>query len=98
MAESIIIDGVDVNKCEFYIPETQPNEDEDEFLDVCNFPNSYNSFCYENKDCWYKQLQRAKEELKQYKKSKIGVLTLTYIINYDIIILIIQLSEVDHGQ
>jgi len=64
------VNNVNVTKCEFYIPETAPNEDGDEFLDVCNFPNLYNSFCEENKNCWYKQLQRIKTECEQYKKSK----------------------------
>lgn len=61
------VNNVNVTKCEFYIPETAPNEDDDEFLDVCNFPNLYNSFCEENKNCWYKQLQRIKAECEQLK-------------------------------
>lgn len=62
------INGVNVYECRFYIPETKPNEDGDEFLDVCNFPNLYHSFCEENKDCWYKQLQRTKKENELLKR------------------------------
>ena len=56
--KEIIIDGVDVSKCEFC------NND-------VLYPYCYriNSLCKENPNCYYKQLQRKTTECKRYEQA-----------------------------
>lgn len=58
--ESIIKDGVNVAECK----ELHIKEGYAENCDLTNCP------CWQNPNCYFKQLQRAKAELEQYKKSK----------------------------
>lgn len=57
----IIIDGCNVAECEFY----KVMEDCDGIHDICEL---YDEYCNTKKNCYFKQLQRAKAELEQYKK------------------------------
>lgn len=62
--EQIIIDGVDVNECDFFIK----NRDKqlcrcikvNSFGDIVNPKNAENSNCLDNYNCYYKQLQKEK--------------------------------------
>ena len=58
MSNEVNIDDVNVAEC-MYAANSIPIDCEN---DTC--------FCYENTNCYFKQLQRAKAELEQYKKSK----------------------------
>ncbi|MBO7735004.1 MAG: hypothetical protein J6S67_20750 [Methanobrevibacter sp.] len=51
-----IVDGVDVSGCE-YAEKSIPID--------CSIDNC---FCYENKNCYYKQLKRLEQELYEWKK------------------------------
>lgn len=53
----IIIDGVDVQYCEYYYPFKGEN---------CIHPSLYVD-CKKNSSCYYKQLQRAKKEIEFWK-------------------------------
>ena len=60
----VIIDGVNVAECEFL---------DDKYCNLSNERNErlpFPEICSEYEDCLYKQLQRVKAKLEQYKKSK----------------------------
>jgi len=62
MGENIIIDGVDVSECTYYSHNGYKN---------VSCMNAHNGMMKcENFPCYYKQFQRVKAELEQYKKSK----------------------------
>lgn len=60
MDNKVIIDGVDVSKCEFYI-----NSKNLEY-NCKQTPQSY--FCKNNPDCYYKQLKTKEQECEELKK------------------------------
>lgn len=76
MSEQIIIDGVDVTKCKFYEYVTE-KDNKMKFLKsgnchigFCGYLYNYDDLiniieksCLDNPDCYYKQLQRLKEDL-----------------------------------
>ena len=77
MSEEIIIDGVNVAECGFYHPEY------DNYCHIAlAFSEDYGECleCQDNPDCYYKQLQRLKQENKILKerKDKYYLLTLDY--------------------
>lgn len=65
MSDEVIIDGVNVAECKFF--QSEYLEDNSVFCEFCTM--FYNA-CLNNPDCYFKQLQGAKAELEQYKKSK----------------------------
>lgn len=61
--DKVIIDGVDVSGCEFYQIEAN------ELYPKAQYCGSMrNTFCENEPDCYYKQLQRAKAEIEELKK------------------------------
>ena len=69
MTEEIIIDGVDVSKCEFYCEEyCTLSNDRDERLPFAEKCTGYS-------DCCYKQLKRKEQECEELKKANDGILT-----------------------
>lgn len=61
MSEEIIIDGVNVTECEHYTT----MEDCDGIHDLCEQIDDY---CSIKKNCYYKQLQRLKQENEELKE------------------------------
>ena len=68
MSEEIMIDGVNVAECRCFIENTAPNVDGDEFLEVCENVYTESSYCENNKDCYYKQLNRLQAENEELKE------------------------------
>ena len=71
--KQIIIDGVDVSGCKYYIADNGVQYNGCyELTDICEC-NKEDDFCDDNPNCYYKQL-KAKEqvfnEIKEYFKSK----------------------------
>lgn len=66
MSNEVIIDGCNVAKC-YSISTDYKNR---YVCESTSISMKYNHFCNENPNCYFKQLQRAKAELEQYKKSK----------------------------
>lgn len=72
--EQIIIDGVEVNECDFFIK----NRDKylcrcikiNSFGDIVNPKNAENSNCLDNYNCYYKQLARNTAECEKLKESQ----------------------------
>lgn len=65
MNEKVIIDGCDVSGCKYRV--CHYIEDEDVEINDC-WCLTYTPCNYEKKDCYYKQLQQAKEENEELKK------------------------------
>ena len=59
---------IDVSGCKDYRPYSVPNEDGDEFNDICDNASEESSFCYKNPSCYYKQLKRLQAENEELKK------------------------------
>ena len=58
--EKIIIDGIDVSKCEYCLKMTKYR---------CTIQRDvYKCLCKENPNCYYKQLKRKEQECKELKK------------------------------
>lgn len=73
MSEEIIIDGVNVAECEYYFKDNGviAPDGTSERTDICTSPEhtcENNDSCYCNKDCYYKQLQRLKQENEELKE------------------------------
>ena len=70
MTEKIIIDGVDVVECFYFIDHTPPKGQGDWcgaiHKGACKV---YSKDCEYNKDCYYKQLQRLKQENEKLRKA-----------------------------
>lgn len=67
--KEMIIDGVDVSKCEFYC---------EEYCTLSNDRNERLPFaekCTGYSDCCYKQLARKEQECEELKKANDGILT-----------------------
>jgi hypothetical protein len=66
--KQIIIDGVDVSGCKYYV-ENNGIEAQGcyELTDLCEC-NNENEFCDNNPNCYYKQLKRAEQKLKEIKE------------------------------
>ena len=63
MAEEIIIDGIDINKCQHYTGNV-------EYLSrewTCR-AETIGTKCEENPNCYYKQLKRKEQECEKYKQ------------------------------
>jgi len=75
MQNEVIIDGVDVTECEFAVKPINDNRIKChcvkgllQLARIQEQPESIKSgLCENNPDCHFKQLQRAKAELEQYK-------------------------------
>ena len=67
MTEEIIIDGVDVAECEFIADTKNGLVKCISWVHNNKNPVSGHWDCRENKNCYYKQLQRLKQELQRYK-------------------------------
>ena len=63
MKNEVIIDGCNVAECQYF--NKVVNEEP-----YCNIDEEHLYTCSSDENCYYKQLQRAKAELEQYKKSK----------------------------
>ena len=68
MTEEIIIDGVNVAGCGYYY-------DTFGHCDICgrgtDKSDTFCSYCKDNSDCYYKQLQRLKQENETYKRKNV---------------------------
>lgn len=64
--KSIIIDGIDVSGCIFY----QANFEEDFDVKIRHFCSNWHNSCesVNNNNCYFKQLERKKQELKQIEQ------------------------------
>jgi len=75
MQNEVIIDGVNVAECNAFLKEYEfPNNLKGGYYTEKNLcecgiqgTEAYPFFCKDNPDCYFKQLQRAKAELEQYK-------------------------------
>ena len=85
MSEEIIIDGVNVAECEYYIQDYQrANNIEGRYehcKDVCELNGDNYFYCKMNKNCYYKQLKRLQAEneenmkrLRELSKEEINLL------------------------
>ena len=72
MTEEIIIDGVNVAGCEYYIQDYQrANNIEGRYehcKDVCELNGDNYFYCKMNNNCYYKQLKRLEQENKKLSK------------------------------
>lgn len=62
MTNKIIIDGIDVSKCEYFC----------KFTDICrneNIGRVIRPECKNVRDCYYKQKKRTEQECKKYKQA-----------------------------
>ena len=80
--KQIIIDDIDVSKCEYYKEYSNPNEDGDEYNDICECSITESAFCFDkyNSNCYYKQLKRKEQEcdrLKHDNEYEVGALEKT---------------------
>lgn len=75
--EEIIIDGVDVSKCRYFLKDTEGQDyNTDEFVKgCCEAKGCYigcefigYSICRGDKDCYYKQLKRKEQECEELKE------------------------------
>ena len=66
MQNEVIIDGCNVAECEFSSIDWE-NKFVCEICAITTKSMKYALYCNENKNCYFKQLQRAKAELEQYK-------------------------------
>lgn len=86
MSEKVMIDGCDVSGCEHFNKDFScPNNLEGGYYNehnVCECAAqgviTLNLFCKDNPDCYYKQLQRAKEENEILKKNRLCDANLVY--------------------
>lgn len=71
MTDKQIIYNVNVSKCEYYKEFSVPNEDCDEYNDVCECSITESAFCFDecNHNCYYKQLKRKEQECEELKKT-----------------------------
>ena len=76
--EQIIIDGVDVSRCRYFLKDTEEQDYEtDEFVKgCCEAKDSYIGYefdgyglCRGDKDCYFKQLARKTQECEELKSS-----------------------------
>ena len=67
MTEEIIIDGVNVAGCKFYVKHCI-EDCYDERVDLYEYCQMFGSECTNEKDCYYKQLKRLKQENEELKK------------------------------
>lgn len=69
--DKVIIDGVDVSGCNFYIQDYQrANNIKGKYehcKDVCDLNGDNYFYCKMNKDCYYKQLKRLEQENERLK-------------------------------
>ena len=72
MTEEIIIDGVDVSKCEW------SGQIDLDINIICNSnsPKKCSSYCKDNPNCHYKQLAREKKKCEELRKWKEDVVNL----------------------
>lgn len=70
MSEEIIIDGINVAECGFHCWKHTGNEL------IENYCAIFNNKCLRNPDCYYKQLQRLKQENEELKAKYENVLNL----------------------
>ena len=75
--EEIIIDGVDVSKCRYFLKDTEGQDyNTDEFVKGCCEAKGCHigcefigySICRGDKDCYYKQLKRKEQECEELKE------------------------------
>ena len=68
--KQIIIDGCDVSECKYYKEYSNPNEDSDEYNDICECSITESAFCFDecNSNCYYKQKEKYKNALKEIKE------------------------------
>ena len=69
MTEEIIIDGVNVAGCEFYVKHCI-EDCYDERVDLYEYCQMFGSECINEKDCYYKQLRRLKQENEKLKEQQ----------------------------
>lgn len=69
--KQIIKDDIDVSKCEYYKEYSAPNEDGDEYNDICECSITDSAFCFDecNSNCYYKQLKQAEQECEELKQT-----------------------------
>ena len=68
-------DDVNVRKCEYYKEFSDPNEDCDEYNDVCECSITESAFCFDecNSNCYYKQLKRKEQECEELKRQVVSL-------------------------
>ena len=69
--KQIIIDGVDVSGCKYYIADNGVQYNGCyELTDICEC-NKEDDFCDDNPNCYYKQLQREKQDSQEARDTAI---------------------------
>lgn len=61
---------IDVSKCGYYKELSNPNEDGDEYNDICECCITESAFCFDecNSNCYFKNWQRGEQKLERIKQ------------------------------